>query len=141
MSNKNRNTSDNLGGRPKFKPTDEQRLLVKNLVAAGTAQDRICLCILNGKKPIDANTLRKHFRDELDTSIQWVTGMAMSRVVNGIVNHKQWAIQLWLRTRAGWSETAAHRVVDESGKDRPLTLGDIDAIIAAADAADEAAKK
>jgi hypothetical protein len=49
-------------GRPSFKPTQEQRHLVKSMAAVGTQHEMIAL-----KIGVSAKTLRKRFRHELDT--------------------------------------------------------------------------
>ena len=48
--------------RPQFVPTVEQRAIVKSMAAMGTLQEHIALKI--GIR--STNTLRKHFRDELN---------------------------------------------------------------------------
>ncbi len=55
-------------GRPKLEPTQELRDQVKAL-AAYLEQDDLCQLIINPVtgKPIDGKSLRKHFREELDT--------------------------------------------------------------------------
>ena len=50
-------------GRRPYKPTAKQRASVMNLKATRSTDDEIALAI-----GIDANTLRKHFRLELDTA-------------------------------------------------------------------------
>lgn len=125
-------------GQPAFKPTQEQRNLVKYLAAAGVSQERICQCLRDKKgNPIEDDTLRKHFREELDTSADMITGLATSKVVHGINTNQAWAVCFWLKCRAGWREISAHQFVDEKGKDRPFLLSDADRLIAEADAADE----
>lgn len=62
-------TKPKLGrGRPKFVPTKEQRDLVLSLAGYRIPEDEMCLLIRhpNGN-PIVLHTLRKHFRDELDS--------------------------------------------------------------------------
>lgn len=54
--------SDSSGGRPPFKPTRGQRLSVERMCAVGDSHDTIARAI-----GIDANTLRKHFAEELAT--------------------------------------------------------------------------
>lgn len=54
-------------GRPRFEPTDEQRRIVKGGAGFGVAQRILCKMIFDPKsgEPIDAKTLRVHFRREL----------------------------------------------------------------------------
>lgn len=51
-------------GHPPFVPTDDDRVLVKDMVVVGIDQERISQVL-----KIDRNTLRKHFRDELDLAM------------------------------------------------------------------------
>lgn len=66
-------TSEKRGrGRPVgtgFHPTQEQRDLVKKLAGYGIPEADIARLVTNptSKEPISPVTLRKHFRDELDT--------------------------------------------------------------------------
>ena len=55
--------------RPSFKPTAEQRKLVKSLAAVGLRQEQIC-DMLRLRSP---KTLRKHFRAELDNGLAEAT--------------------------------------------------------------------
>ena len=49
-------------GRPAFKPTDEQRALVEQVAGYGLPEAQIAALV---SIDIDADTLRKHFRQEL----------------------------------------------------------------------------
>ncbi len=62
-------------GRPRFEPTDRMRGLVEGYASVGTPQPMIARVI-----GIDAKTLRKHFRDELDLS----AARAIARVKQGL---------------------------------------------------------
>jgi hypothetical protein len=65
------NTDDRAGKRKRgqrpFMPTPEDRYRVKTAVAMRLSHDQISLLVLNPKtgRPIDKNTLEKHFREEL----------------------------------------------------------------------------
>src|ERR1017187_249920 len=54
------------GGRPKYEPTEADRNTVRSMASQGVPHETIALCL--GKKGIDAKTMRKHFRRELDTA-------------------------------------------------------------------------
>lgn len=58
---------DGWGQKP-FEPTPAQREQVLALSQSGMRQDRIALLVINPEtnRPIDAKTLREHFREELD---------------------------------------------------------------------------
>ena len=55
-------------GRPAFRPTDEQRKNVEVMASLGIPEEEICLVVRNrSDKPISRNSLRKHFKKELET--------------------------------------------------------------------------
>jgi hypothetical protein len=109
------------GGRPKYAPTDADRATVRNMSAAGIPHETIASCL--GKNGIDDKTMRKHFRRELDISQYLVTGFAMSRLYAAIQAGEAWAVCFWMKCRAGFQETSAHRLVDSVGKDTsPVVL-------------------
>src|SRR3954447_15117632 len=55
-------TSTRVGGRPSFEPTQSQRQMVEAMAGCGVPEADIAVVI-----GIAPKTLRKHFRDELDT--------------------------------------------------------------------------
>lgn len=70
MSKKNRAKEERRKrGRPEFTPTEEQRKLVDELAGYGIPEPDIARLVINPgtREPISPVTLRKHFRDELDT--------------------------------------------------------------------------
>ena len=58
-------------GRPAFVANPEQRRIVMLAAGVGLKHTLLCKLIINDatKKPIDTHTLRKHFREELDTGM------------------------------------------------------------------------
>jgi hypothetical protein len=57
-----------MRGRPAFQPTDEQRKNVQVMVGLGITEENICLLVRDRRdKPISRNSLRKHFKKELET--------------------------------------------------------------------------
>jgi hypothetical protein len=108
------------GGRPHYTPTDADRATVRNMAAAGIPQHNICQCL--GKKGIAEKTLRKHFEHELETSPHMVTGFAMSKLFAAIQAGEAWAICFWMKCKAGFQETSAHRFVDKEGEDSALKI-------------------
>jgi hypothetical protein len=56
------NTSMRLGGRPSFEPSQSQRQMVQTMAGCGVPEADIAAVI-----GIAPKTLRKHFRQELDT--------------------------------------------------------------------------
>lgn len=122
----------NLGGRPTYEPTPADRATVKNLAAVGVPHAEIAKCI--GAYGISEPTLRKHFRRELEVSLNEVRALAMSSLVHALRKGEAWAVSLVLKAKAGWHETQAQRFVDEKGKDRPFLLADADRLVDDSDA-------
>ena len=57
-----------MRGRPAFQPTDEQRKNVEVMVGLGIPEGKICLLVRDRRDtPISRNSLRKHFKKELET--------------------------------------------------------------------------
>jgi hypothetical protein len=83
--------------RPKFKPTNDHRELVRKLSALGTPQEDIC-ALVGIRSP---KTLRKHFRRELDRGMTEATvkvGQTLFRMATSGQNLK--ATLFWMNTRA-----------------------------------------
>lgn len=96
-------------GRPVYEPTPADRATVKNLAAVGgVPHSEIARCL--GTHGISEPTLRKHFRRELDISLNEVKALAMSGLVHGLKKGKAWAVTFTLKTRAGWRETSSHEI-------------------------------
>ena len=108
------------GGRPFYQPTDAERVMVRNMAAAGLSQQTIQLCL--PKAPKHPKTFVKAFREELTTSGPMVTARAMSKLVVALDKGEAWAICFWLKCKAGFEERTAHRVVDKEGEDRDVRV-------------------
>ena len=119
-------------GRTPYEPTAADRATVKNLTVCGYTQEQIAKCL--GTVGISKNTLRKHFRRELDSSKAEVDAFATSALINGIKNGNTAMLIFYLKLRCGWLETTAQRFVDQNGRDRPFLLSDADRLVAEADA-------
>lgn len=104
---------------PRFKPTEEQRKLVKSLVGYGVKHEDICQLISSPRngKPIDDKTLRRHFRAEIDTgqiTANTLVAESLFKKAVGTGPSSITAAIFWLKCRAGWKET---QVVEHTGKD------------------------
>jgi hypothetical protein len=83
-----------------FIPTDEQRRTVRALSGYGVLQDGIAIHI-----GIDAKTLRKHFRDDLDRgSVEATAKVAQSLFHLATIEKNVAAAIFWMKARAGWRE-------------------------------------
>lgn len=84
-----------------FEPTDDQRRTVKALSGYGVPQEGIAIHI-----GIDAKTLRKHFRDELDRgSVEATAKVAQTLFHLATVEKNVASVIFWMKARAGWRET------------------------------------
>ena len=101
--------SQTRSGRPVYEPTPADRATVKNLAAVGgIPHSEIARCL--GTHGISEPTLRKHFRRELDISLNEVKALAMSGLVHGLKKGEAWAVTFTLKTRAGWRESSSHEI-------------------------------
>ena len=91
--------------RPAYKPTPESRAKV-NAMAYGTPEHAIARVL-----KIDPKTLRKHFRDELDTAhivANSAVGQSLYKKATGDGPQSVTAAIFWAKTRMGWRETQHH---------------------------------
>lgn len=92
-------------GRSAFKPTEEQRELVRQLTAFGLRVEDMVLFIkgTNGKS-ITANTLTKHFRDELSKGKLRANVAIAQTLFKKAKSGDNTCMIFWLRTQAGWKD-------------------------------------
>ena len=105
----NKEPSKRTVGRPPFVPTDEDRAVVKLLVACRMAHDRVCLRVRgNDGKPISEATLKRHFAHELMVGKVEVETMVLTQFMAAIDRGERWAIckymdqQMWRPESGGW---------------------------------------
>lgn len=94
--------------RPAHKPDAVMRRQVEAMVACGVPEADVARVI-----GIDPKTLRKHYRDELDTgAIKANSRIAESlyRKATGEGPQSVTACIFWLKTRARWKETTVNEV-------------------------------
>ena len=86
-----------------FAPTDEQRRTVKAMSAVGVPHEAIA-----GYLDIDAKTLRKHLRQELDHgSLEANVKVAQTLFNMATVDRNVAAAIFWMKARGGWREKNA----------------------------------
>jgi hypothetical protein len=88
-------------GRPPFKPTDEERKQVGQMVAVGIPQEQIAMVVRDG---IDADTLAKHFKKEIRESKILANAKVGGTLFNKIMNGDTSAAIFWAKTQMGWKE-------------------------------------
>jgi hypothetical protein len=105
----NKEPSKGKVGRPPFVPADEDRAVVKLLVACGMSQDRVCLRIRgNDGKPICEATLKRHFAHELMVGKVEVETIVLTQFMAAIKRGERWAIckymdqRMWRPEDGGW---------------------------------------
>ena len=87
--------------RPRINPTQQQREMVRSLTAFGVRQEDIArkLGIRSSK------TLRKHFREELDTGAADANASVAQTAYKMATSGRCPIITIfWLKSRAGWKE-------------------------------------
>lgn len=90
---------DPAGGRPPYEPTDRQRREAEAMAGFGIPHEDIANLF-----EIDAKTLRKHYRRELDVghvkANAKVAETLWKKAVDGCTTSAIW----WTKARMGWSE-------------------------------------
>jgi len=89
-----------MTGRTPHEPTKDSRHLVQLHATIGT-QQHIIASILG----IDAKTLRKHYRDELDHAMAQANATIGGALFNKAKGGDTTAMIFWMKTRAQWRET------------------------------------
>lgn len=97
------------GGRPAFKPTDDQRYSVPLMKIAGMTEEMISRCL-----GISEQTLRKYFRDELDLGEAKIHVEIADTIVRNAKAGNAALLQFFAQTRMGWKKT---EVNEHTGKD------------------------
>jgi len=78
-----------MRGRPAFQPTDEQRKNVEVMVGLGIPEENICLLVRDRRdKPISRNSLRKHFKKQLETGATKLNAQVGNFMVSTIFGAK-----------------------------------------------------
>jgi hypothetical protein len=100
-------------GRKAHRPEPSTRRQVEALAGYGVPEAEIA-----GVVGIDAKTLRKHYRPELDhghTKANARVAENLYRKATGEGREAVTAAIFWLKTRAGWKETSLHEVGGRDG--------------------------
>ena len=125
-------------GRPAFRPTDEQRKNVEVMASLGIPEEEICLVVRNrSDKPISRNSLRKHFKKELETGatklnarvghfmVATIFGTRPPDGITPITNERVRGRlgELYLKARLGWREIDSNQRKDPNER-QPKPAGD-----------------
>lgn len=98
--------------RPPHKTDAKNRATVEAMISYGIPQEDIAAVL-----KIDKKTLRKHYRDEIDTATAKANSQVGQRLYQKALQGDVASMIFWLKTRAKWSETIKNenRTVDENG--------------------------
>jgi hypothetical protein len=99
-------------GRPAFEPTDAERKQVEALSGYGLPIEQIAVLVRDG---IDADTLRKHFREELIRGKAKANGQIGKTLFQKAMGGDTTAMIWWSKTQMRWSETMKHELTGDEG--------------------------
>lgn len=102
--------------RPEYKPTEKDRAAVQTMSAYGIPQGEIASVV-----GCDEKTLRKHFRQELDTAATQANARVAAALFKKAMGDGPSSVSaaiFWLKSRAGWTEKSA---IDHTSSDGSMT--------------------
>jgi len=102
--------------RKPHEPTPESRQLVQLHTTIGTPQEDVARIV-----GIDAKTLRKHYRDELDLAHAKANATIGGALFNKAKSGDTAAMIFWMKTRAGWRETNRTELTGADGDELKIT--------------------
>ncbi len=111
-------------GRPPFVPTEDERKLVEQMCAVGITHEQIAMVVRDG---IDADTLKKHFAEELRTAKIKANAKIGGSLFNQAMSGNTSAAIFWAKTQMGWKETQAHEIGGPGGASINVRFIDVDA--------------
>lgn len=88
--------------RPEYRPTEKDRAAVQTMAAYGIPQPDIAAVV-----GCDEKTLRKHFRQELDTAATQANARVAAALFKKATSDGPSSVAaaiFWLKARAGWQE-------------------------------------
>ena len=124
-------------GRKPFEPTDHERKQVEAMSGYGVPIEQIAVLVRDG---IDADTLRKHFAQELIAGKAKANAQVGKTLFQKVMAGDTTAAIWWTKTQMRWAEThrLEHTSPDGSMTAEYLTDAQLAAILKESDAADEA---
>lgn len=111
-------------GRPAFEPTEAERKQVEAMSGYGLPIEQIAILVRGG---IDADTLRKHFSEELIAGKAKANGQIGRTLFQKAMGGDTTAMIWWSKTQMRWKETQAHEITGADGK--PLEFTKIERVI------------
>ena len=102
-------------GQPAHEPTEEKKLIVKELYEAGIPRERIAKRI-----GISADTLNKHYEEQLDKSKDEAISKLNKSLYCRAIDGDQKASEFWLRCQARWSYAKADEDIEKDKQTQTL---------------------
>lgn len=97
--------------KPAYKPSEKDRAMVQTMASVGVQQDEIARCL-----GIAPKTLRRHFRQELDTATSLANAAVAQRLFTSAKAGNVAAMIFWLKCRAGWKPVSRHELSGIDGE-------------------------
>ena len=110
-------TKGNPMSRRPHDPTPSLRQLVQLHATIGTRHDTIARIV-----GVDAKTLRKYYREELDLAEAQANATIGGALFNKAKTGDTAAMIFWMKTRAGWRETNHHDHTSSDGSMSPTRI-------------------
>jgi len=114
---KNNGGARENAGRLAFEPTDVERKQVEAMSGYGLPIEQIAILIRNG---IDADTLRKHFVQELMRGKAKANAQIGKTLFQKAMSGDTTAAIWWSKTQMKWKEVQQHELVGD--KENPVTV-------------------
>jgi len=111
-------------GQPPFKPTDAERKQVEALSGYGLPFEQIAVLVRDG---IDADTLRKHFAQELMSGKAKANGQVGKTLFQKVMAGDTAAAIWWSKTQMRWKEVQQHEITGADGA--PIEYKKIERVI------------
>jgi hypothetical protein len=111
-------------GQPPFKPTDAERKQVEALSGYGLPFEQIAVLVRDG---IDADTLRKHFAQELMSGKAKANGQVGKTLFQKAMAGDTAAAIWWSKTQMRWKEVQHHEHTGVDGA--PIEIRKIERVI------------
>jgi len=120
VSTVNKRSLPSTGGRPPFRPTDEQRRNVETLAGLGLRHQDIRLLVINPStgKPIEEKTLRRRFAQELASGAPKANAKVAQSLFQKAIGNGPQAVTaaIWFsKCRMGWMEKQSVEVEVKAG--------------------------
>ncbi len=97
------------------RPTDETKLIVKELYAAGVQRARIAK-----RLGIVEETLNKHYEEELDNSMELLINNLAKSLYQRAIDGDEKAAEFWLKCRARWAPAKSEEDIEKDKRQTSL---------------------